>query len=277
MTQPFGSGMPVVLDGKPIPIAPSIPTPANIEITPAIGEPLYQGQNPDFVADYIYCNTINVATGIQTPQTLNNVNIINGVTLNDGSPTLIVNQGWFNLHVVDPNWGNSDIWAFQGAWIVNNARQYAIWQLWASPDNPMNANGNHAELDFYCTTTSGGYASISYQRLGTLAGPNRPLWIRNTQGDIGIATGNVTGQPNWYFAGVTGMFYPDPTNAIDIGTTANKVRNLFVAGAVANRIKAGVPVDADVNTPTDGMLIVDTTNNKIMVRIGGVWKGVVVA
>jgi hypothetical protein len=40
--------------------------------------------------------------------------------------------------------------------------------------------------------------------------------------------------------------------------------------------KAGVPVDADFTSPVDGMLAVDTSANKIMVRIGGVWKGVVV-
>jgi hypothetical protein len=41
--------------------------------------------------------------------------------------------------------------------------------------------------------------------------------------------------------------------------------------------KAGVPVDADFPWVQNGDLAIDTTNNKIMVRIGGVWKGVVVA
>lgn len=36
--------------------------------------------------------------------------------------------------------------------------------------------------------------------------------------------------------------------------------------------KAGAPVDGDFTTAQDGMVVVDTTNNRIYVRIGGVWK-----
>lgn len=41
--------------------------------------------------------------------------------------------------------------------------------------------------------------------------------------------------------------------------------------------KAGAPVDGDFNSPQDGLLAIDTTNSKIYVRIGGVWKAVTVA
>ena len=41
--------------------------------------------------------------------------------------------------------------------------------------------------------------------------------------------------------------------------------------------KAGAPVDGDFAVPVDGLVAVDSTNNKIWTRIGGVWKGVVVA
>ncbi len=44
------------------------------------------------------------------------------------------------------------------------------------------------------------------------------------------------------------------------------------------KTKAGIPADVDFAvTPVDGTLAVDTTNNKLYVRIGGTWKGVVVA
>lgn len=52
---------------------------------------------------------------------------------------------------------------------------------------------------------------------------------------------------------------------------------IYVGGTLVNKTKAGTPTDADVTTPTDGMVIVDTTANKIWVRIGGAWKGVAVA
>jgi hypothetical protein len=44
---------------------------------------------------------------------------------------------------------------------------------------------------------------------------------------------------------------------------------------VATFVKAGAPVDADFPTPIDGLLVVDTTNNKLWARLGGVWKGTV--
>ena len=81
-----------------------------------------------------------------------------------------------------------------------------------------------------------------------------------------------------HILGLTGTaFYPYPTNSIDSGNTGARWRNVYVAGAVVNRIKAGTPVDADVTNPADGMLMLDSTANKIWVRLGGVWKGVVVA
>ena len=50
--------------------------------------------------------------------------------------------------------------------------------------------------------------------------------------------------------------------------------NLVIGSAavVANRTKAGVPVDADVTSPADGMLVLDTTDNRLYLRVGGVWK-----
>lgn len=41
--------------------------------------------------------------------------------------------------------------------------------------------------------------------------------------------------------------------------------------------KAGAPTDADVVNPTDGMIVGDSAGSKIWIRLGGVWKGVVVA
>lgn len=67
-------------------------------------------------------------------------------------------------------------------------------------------------------------------------------------------------------------------NAYDIGASgASRPRNLYLAGAVATKVKAGTPTDADFTNPVDGMIAADSTANKIWVRIGGVWKGVGVA
>lgn len=53
----------------------------------------------------------------------------------------------------------------------------------------------------------------------------------------------------------------------------------FIASdGVTTKTKAGAPVDGDFAvTPGDGTLVADTTNSKMWVRLGGAWKGVVVA
>ena len=67
-------------------------------------------------------------------------------------------------------------------------------------------------------------------------------------------------------------------NTYDIGASgANRPRNLYLAGAVATKIKAGAPVDGDFTNPVDGMIAVDSTNNKLWARVGGAWKGVAIA
>ena len=75
-----------------------------------------------------------------------------------------------------------------------------------------------------------------------------------------------------------GMFLANTDNTYDIGAVgANRPRNGYFSGGVAVFVKAGVPVDGDFTNPVNGMLAVDSTDNKIYVRIGGTWKGVVVA
>jgi len=73
--------------------------------------------------------------------------------------------------------------------------------------------------------------------------------------------------------------YPQADNLFDLGSAVSAVRwrNVFVSSAVCFKVKTGTPVDADVNTPTDGMMVLDSTANKIWVRLGGTWKGVAVA
>lgn len=44
-------------------------------------------------------------------------------------------------------------------------------------------------------------------------------------------------------------------------------------GGVGTKVKAGIPADADwKSAPPNGTLVVDSTNNRIYARVGGVWK-----
>ncbi len=57
---------------------------------------------------------------------------------------------------------------------------------------------------------------------------------------------------------------------------ANQLKSddtIIGADGVATKTKAGTPTDGDfVTTPPDGTIVVDTTANKIWVRVGGTWK-----
>lgn len=120
-------------------------------------------------------------------------------------------------------------------------------------------------------------------------GPNDLIF--SASGAIFFQT-NIDGAWKWKIDKVTGAWIPFGTNnAADIGDGSYCVRNILFGGilwprgsgretgVVQNRIKAGIPTDADMPSfgASDGMLVVDTQNNKIWVRVTGVWKGVVVA
>jgi hypothetical protein len=115
--------------------------------------------------------------------------------------------------------------------------------------------------------------------------------IISSSGGIFFQT-NSAGAWKWKMDKTTGSFIPFGTNnSADIGDTSYCVRNILWGGimiprgtgremgVVQNRVKAGTPTDADmpVYGISDGALVVDTTGNKIWVRIGGTWKGVAVA
>lgn len=56
---------------------------------------------------------------------------------------------------------------------------------------------------------------------------------------------------------------------------ANELRtpDQFTAlGGLATLVKAGIPVDGDFPTAIDGLIALDSTNNRAYFRLGGVWK-----
>lgn len=42
--------------------------------------------------------------------------------------------------------------------------------------------------------------------------------------------------------------------------------------SVSIKTKAGPPTDADINVDRDGTMVLDTTNHRLYVRSGGVWR-----
>lgn len=81
-------------------------------------------------------------------------------------------------------------------------------------------------------------------------------------------------------SGATGIVMGNDSVATLYRSAASTIQtdgNILTVGALGTKVKAGTPTDTDVTTPANGMIIVDSTANKIWVRIGGTWKGVVVA
>jgi hypothetical protein len=70
-----------------------------------------------------------------------------------------------------------------------------------------------------------------------------------------------------------GAFTSLDTNLYRADADTLKTDDQFhAAGGLTTKIKAGVPTDADTATDADGTILIDTTNSRIYVRVGGTWK-----
>ncbi len=112
-------------------------------------------------------------------------------------------------------------------------------------------------------------------------------WGGNYTGAVSmVQTGTLTGfvpffAPGYVFSvDITGkLTWLIDTNLYRSAANVLKTDDQFIAvDGVATKTKAGTPTDGDfATTPPDGTIVVDSTASKIWVRVGGTWKGVVVA
>jgi hypothetical protein len=104
--------------------------------------------------------------------------------------------------------------------------------------------------------------------------------------DTNILAAGGTSRPLWFGVGANGIIVESFRLLTDSRIQLNKdmiqgtgtnigVNN--VAGSVVAKVKAGSPADGDFTTATDGLVVVDSTNNKIWARVGGAWKGVAIS
>jgi hypothetical protein len=128
----------------------------------------------------------------------------------------------------------------------------------------------------YTDASNGEWVEVSWQagvcyfrtnQNGT--GQSRSLLFGTT--GSGTLAFNCGGTDRWYLIGA-GHLWAAANNAYDVGASGFLPRNVFCGGALATGVKAGVAADADVNTPTDGMLRVDSTNGRLYVRVNSTWK-----
>jgi hypothetical protein len=127
---------------------------------------------------------------------------------------------------------------------------------------------NYERLGIGWNGTQNGFLIVP-EGSGTGLARNLLLWS-GASGNLYLGNG---GASKWLIAG-SGHLWAQSDNAYDIGqnATSNRPRNGFFAGAVATGGKAGAAVDGDVNSPSDGMLRFDSTNNRLYVRISGTWR-----
>ncbi len=94
--------------------------------------------------------------------------------------------------------------------------------------------------------------------------------VANANRHLRMATG---GSDRWYVLN-TGQLAPVTDNATDIGGNGLRVRNVYAAGGVATRVKAGAPTDADFSNPMDGMLALNSSGSagtRLYARLSGIW------
>ena len=138
-----------------------------------------------------------------------------------------------------------------------NAQRYEIYNTYTDASN-------YERIALYAAGASGYVLGV--EKAGT--GQARLLQIRGDS-HLYIRPGGLGS--NWLFH-ANGNFYAETDNTFDIGGTGLKPRNIYAAGAVITGVKAGAAIDADVTNPADGMIRIDSTNNRAYFRVGGVWK-----
>lgn len=80
---------------------------------------------------------------------------------------------------------------------------------------------------------------------------------------------NANGEHRWGLGGST-VF---DTNLYRFAANVLTTDDQFSAGGgLTTKTKAGVPSDVDVQLATDGTIVLDTTNHRLYVRSGAVWK-----
>jgi hypothetical protein len=166
------------------------------------------------------------------------------VSATDGS------MGWSNIGVLTPT-GN------------------VLEQRNGASPQTLRIYGTYTDASNYERGTlrwTGNSLFLNTENAGT--GVARNLFVRSAGNALYVGTNNTD---QWLF--LNSAIFAITDNTGDIGQSgANRPRNGFFAGAVATGGKAGAAVDGDVNTPTDGMLRFDSTNNRLYIRIGAVWR-----
>jgi len=114
---------------------------------------------------------------------------------------------------------------------------------------------------------------ILHNQINLQAVSQDPVFIvANANRNLAFSTNN---QAFTFYFTPSGQFVPGTDDAMDLGRLAGPLRwrNGYFSGGVSTKIKAGPPLDADFVGPVDGMLAVDSLNNKLWVRLSGTWRG----
>lgn len=254
----IGSGMPDI-GGGVLTEPQTSPGPDNLQIVaPQIGEPTLAGENPDFIADYIFCNNLYIRGSITGPgagggfplrapdekpvpysfQSHPNTGMY--IHYDSGNDT------WqTHIYSNDPSWYDADLFTDRGSWV-------------------MNAPGGGIQLycygsDFYAGSGQRWYAYLLGRKgsnaagigMGgqpaATAGVQMPFWIENQlYSDIVFKTvyAGGFGNINWVISGdnnagasaTGGHLQPGATSTYDIGAASPA---LFVRKGYINAVQLG--------------------------------------
>lgn len=120
---------------------------------------------------------------------------------------------------------------------------------------------------------SGGYSIIGDNLLiaGGSSGGNTALHYAQKRGSETQNRFQITEQGDHAWG--SGSATPDVTLRRGAANLLQTDDRFVAVDGVTTKTKAGAPVDGDfASTPADGTMVVDTTNSKLYIRIGGTWK-----
>lgn len=252
----IGSGMPDI--GGGVLTEPQIsPGPDNLQIVaPQIGEPTLAGENPDFIADYIFCNNLYVRNGISGQ----------GVSFPLLAPTgkppipysfqaqqqtgMYMNYDSVNdtygLHLFthDPSWYDTDLFTDRGSLNLNAPGGSIAFYLWGTD---FNNKATQRFLVLNSWTGAGSVIGIGGTPVPAQGSPIQ-LHIENQlNSDICFksAFAGGFGIPQWVMTGdITASGYPTgghlvpyQTGLYDIGATSPAP--LFVRKGYINAVQLG--------------------------------------
>ena len=146
-----------------------------------------------------------------------------------------------------------------------NAQMLRLYGTYTDGSNFERLNVGANATDFTIGIEKAGTGGTRTLRIGAFNGGGPVTFVTN-----GVDAWQVTA--NRHFVAPTDNTYDIGASGATRPRTIYAGTNMIAAGALQTGVKAGAATDGDVTGPADGMIRLDSTNNRAYFRIGGTWR-----